>query len=94
MEDGSRVITDGAAGVISRVEELAYELTIAEVMTRDVKSVTPGVKMGEVLDPLGALRVICLPDGQMGPAKRNPQKLPGCPGAKKWMEQPSCGGIR
>ncbi len=46
----SRTITDGAAGVISRVEELAYELRIEEVMTRDVKTVSPGEQMVEVLE--------------------------------------------
>jgi len=44
-----RVITDGAAGLISRVEELAYELKIKEVMTSNVRTVTPGVKMSDVL---------------------------------------------
>lgn len=44
-----RVITDGAAGLITRVEELAYELKIKEVMTSPAKTVTPGYKMSEVL---------------------------------------------
>ncbi len=61
MADGpslrNREITDGAAGLISRVEELAYELTIAEVMTRDLKCVTPGVKMADVLDLLRQDRI-------------------------------------
>lgn len=45
-----RIITDGAAGVITRVEELAYELRTEEVMTRDVKTVTPDVAMEQVLE--------------------------------------------
>jgi CBS domain-containing protein/anti-sigma regulatory factor (Ser/Thr protein kinase) len=45
-----RVITDGAANLISRVEELAYELTIAEVMTRKLKTIAPGTKMADVLE--------------------------------------------
>jgi CBS domain-containing protein/anti-sigma regulatory factor (Ser/Thr protein kinase) len=45
-----RVITDGAAGLITRVEELAYELKIEEVMTRDVQTVTPGSQMVDVLE--------------------------------------------
>jgi len=45
-----RVITDAAAGLITRVEELAYELKIEEVMTRDIKVVTPAMTMQEVLN--------------------------------------------
>ena len=45
-----RAITDGAANLISRVEELAYELTIREVMSRNLKTIAPGTKMGEVMD--------------------------------------------
>lgn len=44
-----RIITDAAAGMITRVEELAYELKIEEVMTRDVRVATPMMKMQEVL---------------------------------------------
>lgn len=44
-----RTMTDAAAGVITRVEELAYELKIEEVMTRDIKVATPTMKMQEVL---------------------------------------------
>ncbi len=52
-----RVITDGAAGLITRVEELAYELKIEEVMTRDVKVVAPTTKMAEVLDLFREARI-------------------------------------
>jgi CBS domain-containing protein/anti-sigma regulatory factor (Ser/Thr protein kinase) len=45
-----RAITDGAAGLITRVEELAYELRIREVMTTDVKVVTPDLPMAYVLE--------------------------------------------
>jgi CBS domain-containing protein/anti-sigma regulatory factor (Ser/Thr protein kinase) len=72
MGEGSvrkgRAITDGAAGVISRVEELAYELTIAEVMSRDLKVVSPGDKMEDVLDLLRQKRISGAPvvmNGQM-----------------------------
>ncbi|MCL4297268.1 MAG: CBS domain-containing protein [Anaerolineae bacterium] len=54
---GDRVITDGAAGLITRVEELAYELKIEEVMTRDVKVVTPTIMMEEVLDLFREARI-------------------------------------
>lgn len=52
-----RPITDGAAGIITRVEELAYELKIEEVMTADVKVVTPDVHMLEVLELLRESRI-------------------------------------
>jgi CBS domain-containing protein/anti-sigma regulatory factor (Ser/Thr protein kinase) len=52
-----RVITDGAAGLITRVEELAYELKIEEVMTREVKMVTPTTMMEEVLDLFREARI-------------------------------------
>jgi CBS domain-containing protein/anti-sigma regulatory factor (Ser/Thr protein kinase) len=45
-----RVMTDGAAGLITRVEELAYELKIEEVMTEDVKSVKPNQTIEDVLE--------------------------------------------
>lgn len=44
-----KVMTDAAAGLITRVEELAYELKIEEVMTRAIKTVTPTTKMQELL---------------------------------------------
>ncbi|MFH0976451.1 MAG: CBS domain-containing protein [Spirochaetota bacterium] len=45
-----RLITDGAAGLITRVEELAYELKLEEVMTHDIETVTPEMHLMEVLD--------------------------------------------
>ncbi len=44
-----RVITDGAAGIITRVEELAYELKVGEVMTSPARTVTPDMRMSDVL---------------------------------------------
>jgi CBS domain-containing protein/anti-sigma regulatory factor (Ser/Thr protein kinase) len=52
-----RVVTDATAGLISRVEELAYELKIEEVMTREVKVATPDMKMQEVLDLFREARI-------------------------------------
>jgi CBS domain-containing protein/anti-sigma regulatory factor (Ser/Thr protein kinase) len=49
-ETRENTITDQMAGNITRVEELAYELTIAEVMTREAKVFTPEMKMTDVLD--------------------------------------------
>ena len=61
MEQGAirkgRVITDQVAEHITRVEELAYELKIAEVMTREVKVVTPDVKMADLLELLRQARI-------------------------------------
>jgi CBS domain-containing protein/anti-sigma regulatory factor (Ser/Thr protein kinase) len=53
----TKKITDGAAGIISRVEELAYELKIEEVMKRDVQTVTPDMRLLEVLDMFREKRI-------------------------------------
>jgi len=52
-----RVITDGAASLISRVEELAYELTIGEVMSRNIRTIAPGAKMGDVMEIFRQARI-------------------------------------
>ena len=52
-----RAITDGAAGVITRIEELAYELKVSEVMTADVETVGPDDEIVEVLELLGSERI-------------------------------------
>lgn len=44
------VITDEIASTITRVEELSYELKIAQVMSRNIKSITPDMQMDEVAD--------------------------------------------
>lgn len=46
----ARIITDKVAEGITRVEELAYELKIEEVMTRSIKALTPDMHMIDVLD--------------------------------------------
>jgi CBS domain-containing protein/anti-sigma regulatory factor (Ser/Thr protein kinase) len=46
----SRPINDGAAGVITRIEELSYELKVFEVMTSQLKVVRPGMPMLDVLE--------------------------------------------
>ena len=43
-------LTDKDAESITRVEELAYELKIEEVMTRKLHVLTPQIKMGDALD--------------------------------------------
>lgn len=47
-----RNITDHDAQEITRVEELAYDLRIADVMTRDIKSLPPTDTMRSVVDLL------------------------------------------
>jgi CBS domain-containing protein/anti-sigma regulatory factor (Ser/Thr protein kinase) len=44
------IISDADAETITRVEELAYELRIREVMTENVLCLSPDLKMGEALD--------------------------------------------
>jgi len=51
------VITDKDAREISRVEELSYDLKISEVMTRDVKTVSPEMPMSSVLEILRVNRI-------------------------------------
>lgn len=50
-------MSDIRAGVITRVQELAYELKIQEVMTRDMQTVTPTTKIAEVLDVFREARI-------------------------------------
>jgi CBS domain-containing protein len=51
------LINDQVAENITRTEELAYELKIDEVMTRDVKAVTPEMPMKEVVDLFRQVRI-------------------------------------
>ncbi|MBN1219421.1 MAG: CBS domain-containing protein [Anaerolineae bacterium] len=62
------LITDLRAGMITRVEELAYELKVETVMTREIKAVTPQTKMAEVLDLFREARISGAPvvtDGKL-----------------------------
>jgi CBS domain-containing protein/anti-sigma regulatory factor (Ser/Thr protein kinase) len=54
-------LTDGAAGLITRVEELSYELKIAQVMTPSPRTATPDMRMGELLELLRQARISGLP---------------------------------
>jgi CBS domain-containing protein/anti-sigma regulatory factor (Ser/Thr protein kinase) len=56
-----RPITDHDAHDISRVEELAYDLKIREVMTADVKTATPEMPLSKILDSLRINRISGLP---------------------------------
>jgi CBS domain-containing protein/anti-sigma regulatory factor (Ser/Thr protein kinase) len=63
-----RVVTDADAHSISRVEELSYELKIADVMTRNIYTVTPDMQIVEVLDLFRRCRISGAPviaDGKM-----------------------------
>ena len=50
-------LTDDEAGKITRVEELACELSISEVMTRNVITLSPNLTMLEALDLFKAHRI-------------------------------------
>jgi CBS domain-containing protein/anti-sigma regulatory factor (Ser/Thr protein kinase) len=70
MKEPSRkgvLINDQVAENITRTEELAYELKINEVMTRDVKVLTLDMPMSEVVDQFRQARISGAPvlDGQM-----------------------------
>jgi CBS domain-containing protein/anti-sigma regulatory factor (Ser/Thr protein kinase) len=56
-----RTITDQDARDISRVEELSYDLKINEVMTREVQSVTPSMRVSNVLEILRVRRISGVP---------------------------------
>jgi CBS domain-containing protein/anti-sigma regulatory factor (Ser/Thr protein kinase) len=72
MSDSSRfqgrIITDQQAEDITRVEELAYELKVDEVMTKDLITVTPDTRMEEALEIFRANRISGAPvliDGKL-----------------------------
>ncbi len=50
-------IADIRAGIITRVEELAYEIKIEEVMTREIKTVVETTKIATVLDIFREARI-------------------------------------
>lgn len=52
-----RIITDQEAEKITRVEELAYELRVEEVMTRELKSLAPDMLMQQALDLFRSERI-------------------------------------
>jgi CBS domain-containing protein/anti-sigma regulatory factor (Ser/Thr protein kinase) len=61
-------MSDIRAGVITRVEELVYELKIQEVMTREIQTVAPTTKIAAVLDVFREARISGAPvvdDGQL-----------------------------
>jgi CBS domain-containing protein/anti-sigma regulatory factor (Ser/Thr protein kinase) len=56
-----RTLTDQNAGEISRVEELAYDLRVEDVMSREVQSVGPDSPMREVLNLLRTKHISGMP---------------------------------
>ncbi len=63
-----RIITDQQAQSITRVEELAYELRVQEVMTHDLKALSPEMPMSVALDMFRSARISGAPvlaDGEL-----------------------------
>lgn len=54
-------LTDGVAGQITRAEELAYELRIAEVMTAAPRVIAPTARMSELMNLLRQARISGMP---------------------------------
>jgi CBS domain-containing protein/anti-sigma regulatory factor (Ser/Thr protein kinase) len=52
-----KIISDQSIGSINRAEELAYELRIEEVMTRNVISLSTTMKMSEALESFRQMRI-------------------------------------
>ena len=66
----SYAITDKAAGVITRIEELSYDLKVGEVMTSRLQTVQPEMRMGAALDLFRTARISGAPVVAAGePAK-------------------------
>jgi CBS domain-containing protein/anti-sigma regulatory factor (Ser/Thr protein kinase) len=56
-----RIVTDQDAKDITRVEELAYDLKVSEVMTEDVKVASPDTSMAAILEILRQHRISGVP---------------------------------
>lgn len=63
-----RVITDKDAQSITRVEELAYELRVQEVMSKNLKTLSPDMSMSAALDLFRSARISGAPVVQDGTA--------------------------
>ncbi len=65
-----RIITDKEAEYVTRVEELGYELRVQEVMTVNVKSLTPETSMSDALEIFRTARIsgapVVGPNGLVG----------------------------
>ncbi len=56
-DSSSRIITDQEVQQITRTEELAYELKVEEVMTRNVKCLEPDMQMSQALEMFRSERI-------------------------------------
>lgn len=64
----ARIITDKEAENITRVEELAYELRVQEVMTKELRALAPEMPMSEALELFRSAKISGAPvisDGQV-----------------------------
>jgi CBS domain-containing protein/anti-sigma regulatory factor (Ser/Thr protein kinase) len=57
MTPSAPKLTDAAAGQITRIEELSYELKIADVMSPIVRTTRPDMKMLDLLDLFRSARI-------------------------------------
>ena len=61
-----QIISDQMAGAITRTEELAYELKISEVMTRDPVTISADMSMEEALNIFSKHRISGAPVMESG----------------------------
>jgi CBS domain-containing protein/anti-sigma regulatory factor (Ser/Thr protein kinase) len=61
-----RVVTDADAKNITRVQELAYELRIGEVMTRNLRLITTDMRMSDVMELFQEARISGAPVADAG----------------------------
>jgi anti-sigma regulatory factor (Ser/Thr protein kinase)/CBS domain-containing protein len=69
-------ITDKAAGVITRIEELSYDLRVSEVMSHKLKVVQPDWLMVDVLELFRTARISGAPVVIPPPARPAPESPP------------------
>jgi anti-sigma regulatory factor (Ser/Thr protein kinase)/CBS domain-containing protein len=72
-------ITDKAAGVITRIEELSYDLKVSEVMTRKLKVVQPDTLMVDVLELFRTARISGAPVVALDLPPMAPENYRGVP---------------
>ena len=73
MATRNPIITDQAAENITKVEELAYELRIHEVMTENVLCLSPDLSMKEAVDTFQRDRISGAPVTGRGQPDRHPE---------------------
>ena len=86
-------ITDKAAGVITRIEELSYDLRVSEVMSHKLKVVQPDWLMVDVLELFRTARISGAPVVIPPPTRPAPeQPLEGAEQAATGQEPPPAAG--